>query len=63
MTSLLKRKADGEGTCVAITMLEPWINEMCIPILGYAERSYGGVANEEILIAMPSDGFARGIGG
>ncbi|PPR64290.1 MAG: hypothetical protein CFH10_00288 [Alphaproteobacteria bacterium MarineAlpha4_Bin2] len=63
MTSLLKRKADGDGTCVAITMLEAWTKEMCIQMLGYAERSYGGVANEEILIAMRSDGSAREIGG
>ncbi|MDP6390950.1 MAG: DUF169 domain-containing protein [Alphaproteobacteria bacterium] len=37
--------------------------ETSISIPCYAERRYGGVADDELLIAMPPDEFARGIEG
>ena len=37
--------------------------ETSISIPCYAERRYGGVADNELLIAMPPDEFARGIEG
>ena len=37
--------------------------ETSISISCYAERRYGGVADDELLIAMPPDEFARGIEG
>jgi uncharacterized protein (DUF169 family) len=37
--------------------------ETSISIPCYAERRYGGVADDEMLIAMPPDEFARGIEG
>lgn len=37
--------------------------ETSISIPCYAERRYGGVAEDEMLLAMPPDEFARGIEG
>jgi len=37
--------------------------EISISIPCYAERRYGGVAEDELLLAMPPEEFARGIEG
>jgi uncharacterized protein (DUF169 family) len=37
--------------------------ETCIAIPCYAERRYGGVADDEMMLAMPPDEFARGVEG
>ncbi|MEC9185422.1 MAG: DUF1177 family protein, partial [Pseudomonadota bacterium] len=53
----------GESACSNSWRKALRTKETSISIPCYAERRYGGVADDELLIAMPPDEFARGIEG
>jgi uncharacterized protein (DUF169 family) len=53
----------GESACADSWGRALLTRDTSISIPCYAERRYGGVADDEMLIAMPPDEFARGIEG
>jgi len=53
----------GESACADSWGRALATGETSISIPCYAERRYGGVAEDELLLAMPPDEFARGIEG
>jgi uncharacterized protein (DUF169 family) len=53
----------GESACADSWGRALATRETSISIPCFAERRYGGVADDELLIAMPPDEFARGIEG
>jgi uncharacterized protein (DUF169 family) len=53
----------GESACADSWGKALATGETSISIPCFAERRYGGVADDELLIAMPPDEFARGIEG
>ena len=53
----------GESACADSWGRALLTGETSISIPCYAERRYGGVADDEMLIAMPPDEFARGVEG
>jgi len=53
----------GESACADSWGKALLTRETSISIPCYAERRYGGVADDEMLIAMPPEEFARGIEG
>ncbi len=53
----------GESACSDAWGRALATGETSISIPCYAERRYGGVADDEMLLAMPPDEFARGIEG
>ena len=53
----------GESACADSWGKALLTRETSISIPCYAERRYGGVADDEMLIALPPDEFARGVEG
>ena len=53
----------GESACADSWGKALLTRETSISIPCYAERRYGGVADDELLIAMPPEEFARGVEG
>ena len=53
----------GESACADSWGRALATRETSLSIPCYAERRYGGVQDDELLMACPPDEFARGIGG
>ena len=67
ITGVLARTADmtitGESACADSWGRALSTRQTSVSLPCFAERRYGGVADDELLIAMPPDEFARGIEG